>query len=156
MTMAETWNLSKILHRRIFRLKILQRQFHLILTVLVRKNTKNEWKWRNLHRWQNFYTAAGSDGIDKFHLWMRPFWITTSFVQAWRESFHPNKRGFLSFRERFFWEIANTSKNNAFVAYKEKDTYRTDDLTAFLGSPKVSQLLPLWIFQNSSEPTGHC
>ena len=39
--------------------------------------------------WQNFYTAAGSDGIDKFHLWMRPFWITTSFVQAWRESFHP-------------------------------------------------------------------
>ena len=26
--------------------------------------------WRNLHHWQNFYTAAGSDGIDKFHLWM--------------------------------------------------------------------------------------
>ena len=22
----------------------------------------------NLHRWQKFYTAAGSDGIDKFHL----------------------------------------------------------------------------------------
>ena len=33
------------------------------------KNTKNEWKWRNLHRWQKFYTAASSDGIDKFHLW---------------------------------------------------------------------------------------
>ena len=64
----QTWNLSKILHRRIFRLKILHRQFHLILTVLVRKNTKNEWKWRNLHRWQKFYTAAGSDGMDKFHL----------------------------------------------------------------------------------------
>ena len=48
----QTWNLSKILHRRIFRLKILHRQFHLISTVLVRKNTKNEWKWRNLHRWQ--------------------------------------------------------------------------------------------------------
>ena len=32
-------------------------------------NTKNEWKWRNLHRWQKFYTAAGSDGSDKFHLW---------------------------------------------------------------------------------------
>ena len=29
------------------------------------KNTKkNEWKWRNLHSWQTFYTAAGSDGID--------------------------------------------------------------------------------------------
>ena len=24
--------------------------------------------WRNLHRWQRFYTAAGSDSIDKFHL----------------------------------------------------------------------------------------
>ena len=63
-----TWNLSKILHRRIFRLEILHRQFHLILTVLVRENTKNEWKWRNLHRWQKFYTAAGTDGMDKFHL----------------------------------------------------------------------------------------
>ena len=37
-----------------------------------KKNTKNEWKWRNLHRWQKFYTAAGSDGIDKFHLWPSP------------------------------------------------------------------------------------
>ena len=33
------------------------------------KSTKNEWKWRNLHRWQKFYTSAGSDGIDKFQLW---------------------------------------------------------------------------------------
>ena len=65
----QTWNLSKILHRRIFRLKILYRQFHLILTVLVRKNTKNEWKWRNLHRWQKIYTAAGTDCMDKFHIW---------------------------------------------------------------------------------------
>ena len=61
----QTWNLSKILHRRIFRPKILYRQFHLISTVLVIKTQKNEWKWRNLHRWQKFYTAAGSDGIDK-------------------------------------------------------------------------------------------
>ena len=36
----QTWNLSKILHRRIFRLKILHRQFHLISTVLVRKKHK--------------------------------------------------------------------------------------------------------------------
>ena len=42
MEYFQTWNLSKILHRRIFRLKILHRQFHLISTVLVRKNTKNE------------------------------------------------------------------------------------------------------------------
>ena len=37
----QTWNLSKILHHRIFRLKNLHRQFHLISKVLVRKNTKN-------------------------------------------------------------------------------------------------------------------
>ena len=34
-----------------------------------KKTQKNEWKWINLHRWQKFYTVAGSDGIDKFHLW---------------------------------------------------------------------------------------
>ena len=66
--LMQTWNLSKNLHRRILRLKILHRQFHLISTVLVGKNTKNEWKWRNLLRWQKFYTAAGTDGMDKFHL----------------------------------------------------------------------------------------
>ena len=27
--------------------------------------------WRNLHRWQKFHTAAGSDGMDKSHLWFR-------------------------------------------------------------------------------------
>ena len=35
----QTWNLSKKLHRQIFELKILQHQFHLISTALVRKNT---------------------------------------------------------------------------------------------------------------------
>ena len=38
----QTWNLSKNLHGRIFGLKILHHQFHLISTVLVRKNT-NKW-----------------------------------------------------------------------------------------------------------------
>ena len=33
-----------------------------------KKKHKNEWKWRNLHHWQKFYTAAGTDGTDKFHL----------------------------------------------------------------------------------------
>ena len=65
----QTWNLSKKLHRRNLWLKILHRQFHLISTVLVGKNTKNESKWRNLRRWQKYFTAAGSDGIDKSHLW---------------------------------------------------------------------------------------
>ena len=47
---------------------ILNWKFHLISTVLVIKTQKNEWKWRNLHRWQKFYTAAGTDGTDKFQL----------------------------------------------------------------------------------------
>ena len=38
----QTWNLSKILHRRIFRPKILHRQFHLISTVIVIKTPKND------------------------------------------------------------------------------------------------------------------
>ena len=29
------------------------------------KNTKNECFWKNLHHWQNIYTAGGSDGSDK-------------------------------------------------------------------------------------------
>ena len=80
-TQIQTWNLSKILHRRIFRLKILHRQFHLISTVLVRKNTKNEWKWRNLHRWQKIYTAVGSDGMDELHLWSQSY-MWEVFFQA--------------------------------------------------------------------------
>ena len=60
--------ICQILHRRIFLLKILHRQFNLIPTVLVRKTQKMSKKLRNLHRWQKFYTAAGADGMDKFHL----------------------------------------------------------------------------------------
>ena len=37
------------------------------------KKTQKKWKWRNLRRWQKFYTAAGSDGMDKFHLWRAPW-----------------------------------------------------------------------------------
>ena len=66
----QIWYLSNILHRRIFRPKILHPYFHQISTVLVIKTPKKEWKWRNLHRWQKFYTAAGTDGTDKFHLWL--------------------------------------------------------------------------------------
>ena len=43
----QTGNLSKILRRRIFRLKILHRQFHLILTVLVGKKHK---KWVKMEK----------------------------------------------------------------------------------------------------------
>ena len=86
ITSSQTWNLSKILHRRIFRLKILLRQFHLILTFLVRKNTKNEWKWRNSHHWQKFYTAAGTDGMEKFHLWVSSPIQARGLTKTWFES----------------------------------------------------------------------
>ena len=68
----QTWVLSKILRCRFFRHKLLHRQFHLISSVLVMKSQKNKCEWRNLHRWQIFYTAAGSDGRDKSHLWHEP------------------------------------------------------------------------------------
>ena len=58
---------KKKVHSQIFRLKILHHQFHLTSTVLVRKNTKNEWKWRNLHRWQKFYTAHEWTGFWRMH-----------------------------------------------------------------------------------------
>ena len=44
---TQTWNLSKNLHRRILRLKILHRQFHLISTVLVGKKHK---KWVKMEK----------------------------------------------------------------------------------------------------------
>ena len=81
LTSDQTWDLSKILHPRNFRLKLLHHQFHLISTVVVIKTQKNEWKWRNLHHWQNFYTAAGSDRRDKSHLWVEAKVVTmTCFI----------------------------------------------------------------------------
>ena len=44
---TQTWNLSKNLHRWIFTLKILHRQFYLISTVLVRKKHK---KWVKMEK----------------------------------------------------------------------------------------------------------
>ena len=68
---AQTGNLSKNLHHRIFGLKILHHQFHLILTVLVRKNTKNEWKMEKFTPLaKNFTLPPATDGMDKFHLWL--------------------------------------------------------------------------------------
>ena len=75
---AQTWDLSKILHCRIFRPKILQSQFCLISSVLVIKTQRNEWKWRNLHCWQKFYTAAG---MDKSHIWRG--WLGVSLSTDW-------------------------------------------------------------------------
>ena len=55
--------------QKIYTAGISGQNFQLISTVLVIKTQKNEWNQRNLHCWQKFYTAAGSDGMDKFHLW---------------------------------------------------------------------------------------
>ena len=49
------------------------------------KNTTYEWKRRKLHRWQNFYTAVGSDGTDKSHLWwcLQQFFPFPSYSAQW-------------------------------------------------------------------------
>ena len=40
--------------------------------------------WSNLHHWQNFYTAAGSDGSDKYYLccWLL-FFLWLLFCSVW-------------------------------------------------------------------------
>ena len=77
MLFLQTWDLSKILHRRIFRPKILHCQFHLISTVLVIETQKMS-KWRNLHRWQKFYTP---DGRGKSHLKADDVEVVAKFVE---------------------------------------------------------------------------
>ena len=66
--MTQTWNLSKKFTPPDFWAKNFTPSISPNFNSFSGKNTKNEWKWRNLHRWQKFYTATGSDGIDKFHL----------------------------------------------------------------------------------------
>ena len=45
------------------------------------KNTNNEWKWRNLHRWQKVYTATGSDGREKSRLRIGKATITSISIR---------------------------------------------------------------------------
>ena len=52
LTTSQTWDLSKNSHCWIFRSQI----WHFF--------------FRNLHHWLTFYTAGGSDGSDKSHLWV--------------------------------------------------------------------------------------
>ena len=67
--MSQTWNFVKNFTPSDFQEKILHRQFHLILTGLVIKNTNNEWNGEIYTAGKKFYTAAGSDGSDKSYLW---------------------------------------------------------------------------------------
>ena len=54
------------------------------------KNTK---KWTNLHCWQKFYTAAGSDGIDKSHLCIKVWALSSRWgvlaasIKLWQLSY---------------------------------------------------------------------
>ena len=59
----QTWDLSKILHCRIFRPKILHYKFYWISTVLVIKTQNNECFLRSLHRWQQFYTQVSTSSL---------------------------------------------------------------------------------------------
>ena len=43
-------------------------------------NSFSEWEWRNLHRWEKSYTAASTDGMDKFHLCSDGFEFHDSLV----------------------------------------------------------------------------
>ena len=58
----------KKIHRRIIRPKILNRKFFRITSVSVIRTQRMCCLWRNIHCWQKFYTAAGSDGMDKYHV----------------------------------------------------------------------------------------
>ena len=62
----QTWNLSKNLHRRILRLKILHRQFHLISTVLVGKTQK-------MRENGETYTAGKSFTLDRMDIFANKF-----------------------------------------------------------------------------------
>ena len=87
ITRMQTWNLSKILHRRIFRLKILHRQFHIHSTVLVGKKHK---KWVKMEKftplakilhcrrqWRHWQIPplAGWFWFRIYRVWWIPWWL---------------------------------------------------------------------------------
>ena len=117
-----------------FRLKILHRQFHLISTFLVRKNDKNEWKWRNWHRWQKFYTAPGTDGMDKFHLWRRGNIISVS--DHWRRKtreIEPSRidrqeMTFMIFSSPYFWRTPHTGRHRGVRSLTRWQSYARSSL----------------------------
>ena len=79
---GQTWNLSKILYPRIFRLKILHHQFHLILTVLVGKTQK-------MRENEEIYTAGKSFTLDRMVIFAKKFvkvhFLLGNDFSVWRE-----------------------------------------------------------------------
>ena len=65
--LQQTWDLSKILHRRNFRLKpSISPNFNSFSDKTPKKKSENGEIYT---AGQKFYTAAGSDDSDKSHLW---------------------------------------------------------------------------------------
>ena len=96
---SHTSNLSKILHRRIFRLKILHRPFHLISTVLVRKTQKMSENGK-------IYTA------DKNFTLPPAVTAVTNSTSALYHSYHTKHKLSISRRTRrwFNWKTATCLK----------------------------------------------
>ena len=67
---ASEWDLSKILHCQIFRLKILHLEFHWISTALVIKTQKMCVFGEIYTTGKKICTAGGSDSSDKSHFWV--------------------------------------------------------------------------------------
>ena len=84
--MTQTWNLSKILHRRIFRIKILHRQLHLILTVLVRKNTNMSENGEIYTAGRNFTLPPALTALTNSTSGMTPSHLP--FNIAWKAGWH--------------------------------------------------------------------
>ena len=87
----QTWNLSKNLHRRIFRLKILHRQFYLISTVLVRKKHK---KWVKMEKFTllakilhcRWHWQIPPLAIGLILLSLSPSFLSSKYHLAWRRA----------------------------------------------------------------------
>ena len=79
----QTWYLSKITP-----LDFQAKKFTLLISPNFNsfrdKNTKmSVYGWRNLHRWQIFYTPAGKDGRDKSHLCVPRFSFIFAHKNRW-------------------------------------------------------------------------
>ena len=72
------------LHRWIFRPKKFTQLISPNFNSFRDKNTKmSVYGWRNLHRWQIFYTPAGKDGRDKSHLCVQRFSFIFAHKNRW-------------------------------------------------------------------------
>ena len=81
----KTWVLSKILHCRIFRPKILHCQFHLISTVLVIKAQKMSENGEIYTAWTNLTSGFKLQEVDLMSSFKCCLTIFLLFLQRWRK-----------------------------------------------------------------------